>query len=60
MQVGDLVRALIIEGQPVGVITQVEQSERWRALYYVWAANTGQVGSFPYREHQLEVISASR
>ena len=55
MQVGDLVKTLIVEGQPHGIITKVERSTRWTVLYHVWAGDTG-VDCFPFREHQLELL----
>jgi len=58
MKVGDLVKALIIEGQPSAIITKVERSERWGAMYHVYPALLA--NPFPFQEHQLEVISASR
>ena len=59
MKVGDLVRALIVEAQPTGIITKVEHSERWTVLYHVFTEGS-EIGSYPFREHQLELISASR
>jgi len=59
MQVGDLVRALIIEDRPMGIIIAIQKSSRFQRLYYVWTEN-GQIGSFPFREHQLELVSANR
>ena len=59
MQVGDLVRTLIVKGQPIGIITKVERSVRWTALYHV-LTDGSEIGSYPFREHQLEVISAAR
>ena len=61
MQVGDLVKVLIVDGKPTGIITSAEYSTRWTVLYKVllgngWPANT----HADFREHQLEVISASR
>ena len=57
MQVGDLVRALIVEGQPNGIITKVERSTRWTVLYHVWA-DGAEIGAFPFREHQLQLLSS--
>ena len=59
MKVGDLVKALIVEGQPSGIITKVEHSTRWTVLYHVFADGP-EIGSYPFREHQLEVISATK
>ena len=59
MQVGDLVKALIVEGQPRGIITKVEHSTRWTVMYHVHTEGS-EIGSYPFREHQLELISASR
>jgi len=59
MQVGDLVKALIVEGQPSGIITKVRHSKRFGALFHVFTEGS-EIGSYPFREHQLEVISASR
>ena len=61
MQVGDLVKVLIVDGKPTGIITKVDHSRRWTVLYEVlmgsdWPRNT----YVDFREHQLEVISASR
>ena len=61
MQVGDLVKVLIADGKPTGIITHADYSTRWTALYKVlmggdWPRNT----YVDFREHQLEVISASR
>jgi hypothetical protein len=58
MQVGDLVKALIVEGRPSGIITKVERSTRWTALYHVLTEGS-EIGSYPFRAHQLEVISAA-
>ena len=59
MKVGDLVKALIVEGQPNGIITKVEHNSRWTVLYHVFT-EASEVGPYPFREHQLELISASR
>jgi len=59
MQVGDLVKALIVEGQPNGIITKVERSTRFGRLLHVFTEGS-EIGSYPFREHQLEIISASR
>jgi hypothetical protein len=56
MKIGDLVRALIVTGQPIGFITKVEHSNRWEVLYHVWTGETP-AGSYPFRKHQLEVVS---
>ena len=53
MKVGDLVKALIVEGQPSGIITKVEYSSRWTVLYHVFTTGT-EIGSYPFREYQLE------
>ena len=52
MKVGDLVKVLIVDGHPIGIITKVENSQRWQFLYHVWNENQGV--SYPFREHQLE------
>ena len=57
MQVGDLVKVLIVDGKPTGIITHADYSARWRVLYKV-LMGTGSPATF--REHQLELISASR
>ena len=59
MKVGDLVKALIVEGQPLGIVTKVERSERWTVMYHILTEGS-KIGSYPFREHQLEVISATR
>ena len=61
MKVGDLVKVLIVDGKPTGIITHADYSTRWTVLYKVllgsgWPSNT----HVDFREHQLEVISASR
>ena len=61
MKVGDLVKVLIADGKPTGIITHADYSTRWTVLYKVlmggdWPRNT----YVDFREHQLEVISASR
>ena len=56
MKVGDLVRALIIAGHPLGVIIKKRQSQRFGTLYHVWTCE-GQIGSYPFTECQLEKIS---
>ena len=58
MQVGDLVKCLIVENQPTGIITRVERSNRWVVLYRVTSFQV--ISDFPFRKHQLEVISANR
>ena len=57
MQVGDLVKVLIVDGKPTGIITHADYSRRWTVLYKVLM---GSGTPFDFREHQLEVISASR
>ena len=59
MKVGDLVKALIVEGQPKGIITKVERNSRWTVLYHVFT-NGSEIGAYPFREYQLELISESR
>ncbi len=56
MKVGDLVKALIVEGQPIGIITKVEHSSRWTVLYHVFTTGL-ELGPFPFREHQLELLN---
>jgi hypothetical protein len=55
VKVGDLVKVLIVDGKPTGIITKVDHSRRWTVLYEVLMGS----GRYPVREHQLEVISAS-
>ena len=55
MEVGDLVRCLIVEDQPMGIITRVERTNRWTVLYHVTSCRV--ISDFPFRKHQLEVVS---
>lgn len=58
MQVGDLVKVLIVGGHPMGIITKVEHSGRWTTLYEVlMGKGYGWDTEVYFREHQLEVIS---
>ena len=60
MQVGDLVKVLIVDGKPTGIITHADYSTRWTVLYKVLLGG-GWNSQVDFREHQLEVInSASR
>ena len=63
MQVGDLVKAMIITGHPKGIIIKIEQTQRWGALHWVHLFDVHPVQSYHktvLREHQLEVIDESR
>jgi len=63
MKVGDLVKAMIITGHPKGIIIKVEQTHRWGALHFVHLFDDLPAQSYHkavLREHQLEVINASR
>ena len=56
MLVGDLVKALIVEGHPIGVVTKVAHSTRWGAMYHVHPAFL--TSPFPFQEHQLQLLSS--
>jgi len=58
MKIGDLVKAVIVEGKPIGIITKMEYSRRFGILCHVWVEKTRL--SWPLRPHQLEVISAKK
>ena len=61
MQVGDLVKVLIVDGKPTGIITKVDHSRRWTVLYEVlMGRGYGWDAEVFFREHQLEIISASQ
>ena len=63
MQVGDLVKAMIITGHPRGIITRIEQTQRWGALHYVHlfdGLTPGQYYKTCLRTHQLEAINEQR
>ena len=63
MEVGDLVKAMIITGHPTGIITRIEQTQRWGALHFVYLFDDlvpGQTRQTCLREHQLESFSESR
>tara|TARA_R110001583_G_scaffold55304_6_gene168219 strand:+ start:694 stop:876 length:183 start_codon:yes stop_codon:yes gene_type:complete len=60
VQVGDLVRALIVTGQPTGIVTKIDKSIRWGALYHVWTEKETGASPLCFREHQLEVISGKK
>jgi hypothetical protein len=63
VQVGDLVKAMIITGHPRGIITRIEQTQRWGALHYVHLFDDltpGQYRKTCLRAHQLEAVSESR
>jgi hypothetical protein len=59
MKVGDLVKILIVDGKPLGVVTKVENSTRWCVLYEVRLGQSWDTEVF-FREHQLEAICESR
>jgi len=63
MKVGDLVKTLIMSDNPIGIITNVERSTRWGALYrvsFVGKLHPKAPQNFAFKLHQLEMINASR
>jgi hypothetical protein len=56
MQVGDLVKALIVSSHPMGVITKVKHTARFGHVAYVRIE--GMDVPWPLKAAQLEVISA--
>jgi len=63
MQVGDLVKTLIKTDNPIGIITKVERSVRWGALYhvsFVGDLHPKAPHNFAFKLHQMELFNASR
>ena len=61
MRVGDLVKVLIVDGKPTGIITKVDRSRRWTVLYEVlMGRGYGWDAEVFFREHQCEAINESR
>ena len=58
MKVGDLVKAVIVDGHPIGIVTKIDYSRRFGALVHVHVEETNL--AWPLLPHQLEVISAKK
>ena len=57
MKVGDLVRAMIVDGHPMGIVTKIEYSTQFGYIAHVHVADTKL--SWPLKANQLEVISGT-
>jgi len=63
VQVGDLVKAMIITGHPRGIITRIEQTQRWGPLHWVHLFDDLSPGNYRktcLRTHQLEAINEQK
>ena len=58
MKIGDLVRCMMVEGKPIGLV--VERFEYFPNVDMFYVLIPGYVDSFPLRASQMEVIDASR
>ena len=58
MQVGDIVKLLTVDGQPIGLVTEAWDSNTGGRQGYVKI--NGRDRQWIFRDKQIEVISASR
>ena len=62
MKVGDLVRIIIVDDHPLGVITKIDMSIRWGGPVYSVHSTCPLFGPHhtDFLEHQLELFNESR
>ena len=63
MKIGDMVKVITVTGHPLGIVMDDKQlSDSHDPIVKVWMTNDWYItrGSFPFRPHQLEVLSEGR
>jgi hypothetical protein len=58
MKVGDLVRCMMVDGKPTGLV--VERFEHFPNVDIFYVLIPGYVDSFPIRASQMEIVNESR